>query len=105
VPAHLVYDRTSQGPLWDPKLSAYYYAYDISSGIFTPAVESIPDKFLYFLGLWGDDEYPDWMEEQENFRGFRKWGGGPTGPRYKYLYRTEICPPQEKKICVVLESL
>jgi hypothetical protein len=86
-------------------LSAYYYTYNASSEIFTPAAEATPDKFLYYLGLWGDDEYPDWMEGQENFRGFRKWTGGPTGPRYKHLDRKEVCPPDEKEVCVVLESL
>jgi hypothetical protein len=100
-----VYDRTSQGPLWDPTLSAYYYAYSPSTEIFTPALEGTPDKYLDFLGLWGDDEFPDWMEGQENFKGFRKWSGGPTGPRYKHLDRTEVCPPQEGKECAVLASL
>ena len=105
VPAHLVYDRTSQGFLWDPTLSAYYYSYDTSTGMFKQAIDSMPDDYLYYLGLWGDDQYPDEMEGQENFQGFRKWTDGPMGPLYKHLEREEVCPSTGEQVCVVQESL
>ncbi len=96
VPAHIVFDRTSQGPLWDPTLSANYYTYSLSSQNFTPALQGTPVNYLYFLGKWGDDDRPDDMEGQENFHGFKKWTGGPRGPIDKHLDREDVCLPKRE---------
>jgi len=73
IPSHIVYDRTSQGLVWDPTLSAYYYTYSMSTSAFTPAVANTPTGYLYFQGRWGDQQYLDDVKGQEEFHGFRKW--------------------------------
>lgn len=95
-----MYDHTSNGPLWDPTLSAYYYAWSAETKKFTPAKDDTPENYLYFQGRWGDQEYPDDVEGQDNFHGFHKWTGGPQGPLFKHLDRTEVCLPNRPK-CVI----
>jgi len=94
----VINDTTSAGPLWDPILSAYYYTYTPSSplnGTFTGSDSSTPVSWLYFLGRWGDDQYPDSDPRQVNFLDLNiawKYETGPTGPLDKDLNRTEVCP-------------
>lgn len=104
IPAHIVFDRTSQGPLWDPTLSANYYTFSTNTSTFTPAVKSTPVNYLYFQGKWGDDNRADDMEGQEDFHGFKKWTGGPRGPIDKYLDRKDVCLPSRDK-CEIMTKV
>lgn len=107
IPSHIIYDHCSQGPLWDPTLSAYYYSWaklasssassSPSAFLFTPANNSrsiVPTGYLNFEGKWGDKQYADDATGQEEFQGYRKWTGGPQGPIFKYLDRPTICLPK-----------
>lgn len=57
-----------------------------------------PVDYLYFKGHWGDEQYPESDERQENYFGWIgidelwKYVGGPTGPVHKQLDREEVCP-------------
>jgi len=64
----------------------------------------MPSGYLYFRGKWGDQEYPDEAEGQEEFHGFRKWTGGPEGPLFKYLDREDVCWTSERE-CVIKTEL
>lgn len=100
-------DYTDKGPLWDPLLSAYYYAYDADSNTFTPYDDSYPVKWLYFTGHWGDKQYPDSDPRQELVLGIQelaKYGNGPTGPLDKQLNRTDVCP-DNGNLCIVRDIL
>lgn len=103
IPAHIVYDRTQQGKLWDPTLSAYYYTYETEKKEFTPAVEGTPVNYLYFEGKWGDDQFPQSKKGQEEFYGYVKWIPGPQGPWFKHLDRPEVCLPGRE--CIVKDTL
>lgn len=103
IPAHIVYDRTQQGKLWDPTLSAYYYTYEPEMKKFEPAVEGTPTSYLYFEGKWGDDQFPMGRKGQEEFYGYVKWIGGPQGPWFKHLDRPDVCLPTRD--CVVKDAL
>jgi len=104
IPKRIVYDHTSEGLLWDPTLSAYYYMYDIATKKLTPAKKDSPTEYLEFSGKWGDQEYGDDVKGQENIYGFHKWTGGPQGPMFKNLDRKDVCLPN-KPICIIRESL
>jgi hypothetical protein len=95
IPENLVFDYTSQGLLWDPTLSAYYYTYSPETKKFSPVPEDTPVNYLYFNGYWGDQEYTDDMSEQSSFHGFHKWTGGPQGPWFKHLDREDVCLPHQ----------
>ncbi|EKD21190.1 uncharacterized protein L3040_000771 [Drepanopeziza brunnea f. sp. 'multigermtubi'] len=103
IPAHIAYDRTQQGKLWDPTLEAYYYTLDVTEKKFTAAIEGTPVNYLYFEGHWGDDRLPLESEGQEEFHGYIKWVGGPKGPLDKYLDRLDVCLPTRE--CVVRDSI
>ncbi len=106
----IVNDFTSAGPLWDPALSAYYYAYTPTSaknGTFTPSDASTPSAWLEYLGRWGDKQYPDSDPRQVNFYNLSvewKYGSGPTGPLDKDLNRTGTCPGNAS-LCTTLSAL
>ncbi|TVY89114.1 putative vacuolar protein sorting-associated protein [Lachnellula willkommii] len=104
IPAHIAFDQTSQGPLWDPTLSAYYYTYSSTNNKFAPANDKTPVNYLYFEGQWGDQEYLDSVEGQEEFHGFHKWTSGPQGPIFKHLDRKDVCLPRDGR-CIIKESL
>ncbi|KAH6688823.1 hypothetical protein BKA61DRAFT_304670 [Leptodontidium sp. MPI-SDFR-AT-0119] len=103
IPAHIVYDRTQQGKLWDPTLSAYYYTYSTEKKEFTPAIKDTPVNYLYFEGKWGDDQFPMDKKGQEEFYGYVKWIGGPQGPWFKHLDRPDVCLPTRE--CVVKDRM
>lgn len=104
-------DTTSIGPLWDPTLSAYYYSFIPSSstnGTFVPSDSSTPVSWLYFLGRWGDEQYPDSDPRQVNFLNLNvtwKYETGPTGPLDKGLNRTDTCPNVSGINCTTLSVL
>jgi hypothetical protein len=106
-----VNDTTSAGPMWDPTLSAYYYSFTPSSstnGTFVPSDSSTPVSWLYFLGQWGDEQYPDSDPRQVNFLNLNltwKYESGPTGPLDKGLNRTDACPDVVGTNCTTLSSL
>ncbi|RFU23746.1 hypothetical protein B7463_g12592, partial [Scytalidium lignicola] len=104
IPENIVFDHTSQGHLWDPTLSAYYYTYSVDTKKFTPSGDDTPVNYLYFNGKWGDQEYLDDSTEQSSFQGFHKWTDGPQGPWFKHLDREDVCLPHEVP-CVILPSL
>lgn len=100
-------DTTDGGPLWDPTLAAYYYAYDGESDTFTAYDEHTPVDWLYFEGRWGDEQYPESDPRQElvlGIEGLAKYGSGPTGPGDKGLLREDVCPDDEA-ICIVRKIL
>lgn len=104
-------DFTSPGPVWDPTLSAYFYAYTPSSatnGTFVPSDASSPTGWLYFEGRWGDEQYLDSDPRQVNFLNASvawKYETGPTGPLDKNLNRTDVCPNVVGTPCSTLTAL
>jgi hypothetical protein len=104
-------DSTSPGPLWDPILSAYYYEYTPTSstnGTFVPSDSSTPVSWLYYLGKWGDKQYPDSDPRQVNFLNLNitwRYESGPTGPLDKNLNRTDTCPEMSGTNCTTLSLL
>jgi hypothetical protein len=109
IPENLVFDVTSQGRLWDPTLSAYYYTYSLEPEEITPAIEGTPVNYLYFSGKWGDKEYTDDNPEQSTFQSYHKWTSGPQGPLFKHWDRQTVCWPlgedKDKGGCQVQTSL
>ncbi len=107
----VVNDYTSAGPLWDPTVSAYYYAYapsSASNGTFTPLNSSDSISWLYFLGRWGDEQYLDSDPRQVNLLNLSiqwKYMSGPTGPLDKDLNRTDVCPSASGVTCTTLTAL
>lgn len=92
-------------------LSAYYYSFIPSSatnGTFIPSDSSTPISWLYFLGQWGDEQYPDSDPRQVNFLNLNltwKYESGPTGPLDKGLNRTDTCPDVVGSNCTTFSSL
>ncbi|KAF2452432.1 hypothetical protein BDY21DRAFT_172151 [Lineolata rhizophorae] len=100
LPAGFLEDHTQRGTLWDPALSAYWYSFNPSDQTFTP-YDGAPVAYLNYKGRWGDDRYPDSDSRQFNFFGFRRYEGGPTGPKFKTLDRELVCPDNDPP-CIVL---
>lgn len=104
-------DYTSQGPPWDPTLSAYYYAFTPTSdtnGTLVPSDSSTPISWLYFLGRWGDKQYPDSDPVQVNLLNLNvtwKYETGPTGPLDKGLDRKDTCPDVSGTACTTFTVL
>ena len=95
LPNGILDDYTDQGKLWDPTLSAYSYSYDVNTNTYTPYDSSYPVNWLYFVGKWGDQQYPNSDPRQKEILGISltaKYTGGPTGPEDKQLNRTQVCP-------------
>jgi hypothetical protein len=104
LPIGPLQDYCSQGMLWDPTLSAYYYTFNATTHAFTNADGNSPVGAMHFKGRWGDQQYPMSDSRQKDFFGFKKFVSGPTGPWDKQLNRTKVCP--ENGIpCIVRESL
>ena len=103
LPFGLLHDYTDQGPLWDPTLSAYYYTYDASTQKFGSYDDTTPVNWLYYIGHWGDKQYPNSDPRQHTILGISalaQFQDGPTGPEDKYLNRTNVCPP-DGVLCIV----
>lgn len=91
LPTGFLLDFTSQGLIWDPTLSTYFYTYDGQTSTFS-AIDKSPLGAMLYKGRWGDEQYPDGDPRQSKSYGFHKFVGGPTGPWDKYLNRTLVCP-------------
>lgn len=117
-------DYMSAGALWDPTLDAFYYTFDPSAtpadqpagsdagilaggGAFTAANSSdAPTSWLYFLGRWGDQQYPSTDPRQASlFNLTYEWVTGPTGPWDKQLVRNDVCPSAAGSSCVTSSVL
>ena len=99
----LINDYTDKGTLWDPTLSAYYYAFDANTNTYTADDPSFPTQWLSFVGQWGDQQYPNSdLRQHEIIPGVSataRYTSGPTGPEDKQLNRTQVCPTGEA--CIV----
>ena len=104
LPAGLIQDYTSQGVLWDPILSTYFYNYNSSDASFSSIDPDSPLGHMNYKGKWGDQRYPDDDQRQKNFLGFHKFVDGPTGPWSKELNRAKMCPDNGIP-CIVRTSL
>lgn len=60
--------------------------------------------WLYWLGLWGDKQYPDSDPRQYCILDECQYVDGPTGPLDKNLGRTTVCEHEESP-CVILPSI
>lgn len=94
----LLVDQCKRGPDFDPLLMSYVYSYDRNirgpgPNQFKPLDASSPQPgWLLFNGRWGDQEYPADDKRQQSLVGFKKYGGGPTGPADKQLNRKRVWP-------------
>jgi hypothetical protein len=107
LPAGPLLDYTDKGPFWDPIQSAYWFSYDASSQKFTTYDDSTPVNWLYYLGRWGDEQYPSSDPRQDSVLGIddlSKYTSGPTGPIDKQLNRTDVCP-DNGNLCIVRSIL
>jgi hypothetical protein len=104
LPRGLIQDYTSKGRLWDPVKSTYLYTYDAETASFHSADGESPVGAMYFKGQWGDQQYARSDPRQEEFLGFYKYTGGPTGPQDKQLNRTKVCP-DDGILCIIRDSL
>jgi hypothetical protein len=107
LPDGPVEDYTNKGAFWDPAKSAYWYSYNANSQQFTAYDASTPVNWLYFLGRWGDKQYPNSDPRQQtifNIPGSQKYANGPTGPEDKQLNRTHVCP-DNGNLCIVRSIL
>jgi hypothetical protein len=109
-PGVLLPDETSEGPFWDPTLSAFYFSYDLSTESFTSLPNPVggdqaPSNFLQFLGHWGDPQLPADDPAQVLIGDFAKYEGGPTGPLAKRLGRKQVCNVDDNEDCYVKRTL
>ncbi|PYI14886.1 hypothetical protein BO99DRAFT_369416 [Aspergillus violaceofuscus CBS 115571] len=95
LPTGLIVDYTDRGVLWDPTLNGYAYSYDATNKKFQPYYSKYPVNWLEYNGQWGDDALPGGPE----LFGQAKYTGGPNGPKFKHIVRSEVCP---KSPCLVL---
>ncbi|RKF60310.1 putative vacuolar protein sorting-associated protein TDA6 [Erysiphe neolycopersici] len=91
----LVVDHTSEGKLWDPIQSAFFYTFNPTSNTIESVDES-PLSIMKFNGRWGDARYPKGVHGQKKFFGNRKYVDGPSGPLDKNLNRKNVCPDKYK---------
>jgi hypothetical protein len=94
--AILLKDYCDRGTLWDPTKSAYIYTRDgtVAHG-FRAYNGQDPIAWLAYSGQWGDQELPQNDARQRDGLGLgfsRTWTQGPTGPAFKDLTRTNVCP-------------
>ncbi|KAK0241397.1 hypothetical protein EDD85DRAFT_763209 [Armillaria nabsnona] len=101
LPFGLLHDTTDAGFFWDVTKNYRGFWYDVSSGDFSSAggvdvggseQGSEGVSWLDWLGLWGDEQYPDSDSRQYCLFGQCHYVSGPTGPLAKHLDRTDICP-------------
>lgn len=94
-----IYQSCYAGILYDPIQSAYFYTYDVNNGTFTAYDSSSPVNWLYFTGMWGDEQLPNDAPGQVILFGQAKYSSGPTGPEDKNLNRTTICDGEDP--CII----
>lgn len=95
-------DHCDAGQTWDPVLSAYFYRYEPSTFELTRLFTSSHNEttasnltsFLYYTGIWGDEQYPDDDPIQQTVPrfGMKRFVSGPTGPTNKHLVRKGLAP-------------
>lgn len=99
---YILVDYCDAGVLWDPVQSAYFYHMDATtsklSRLFLPdtplPLESNLTSFFYYLGIWGDAQYPNDHPSQITVPifGLKRFVSGPQGPIYKGLVRKTLFP-------------
>ena len=104
LPIGPLQDYCSQGMLWDPTLSAYFYIYNGTTHCFTSADENSPVGAMHYRGRWGDQQYPISDKRQKEFFGFKKFVSGPLGPWAKQLDRMKVCP-DNGILCIIRDGL
>lgn len=105
LPAHIAFDDTSAGSLWDPTLAAFYYLYNPETNVFTAARPGDPESHLYYQGQWGDKQYPDDDPIQMVYDyGYHKFTSGPNGPQFKHLGRKDVCLDESQQ-CIIRTTL
>ncbi|KAK6004290.1 hypothetical protein QM012_009140 [Aureobasidium pullulans] len=114
IVGNIVTDTTDAGFYWDVSQNHRGYYYDNSSGILTnaggadiggteQATETV--DWLYWGGMWGDEQYPDSDKRQSCALGIDDlchYQSGPTGPLTKNLGRTAVC--QKEDGCTIKTS-
>lgn len=76
-------DTTSEGTLWDPVQSAYFYAVSFPAGAGADDsseptfaayddTSSTPVAWLDYMGHWGDEQLPDGDKRQQSLFGAKK---------------------------------
>lgn len=93
-------DLADKGRLWDPIKPAYFYKYDPTTEVLTPADPgSDPVDWFHFNGRWGDKRYTDSDPRQKPvpYFGLKKYDDGPTGPKFKHLVRKGLMPDEKEK--------
>ncbi|KAH8819148.1 hypothetical protein F5884DRAFT_4217 [Xylogone sp. PMI_703] len=111
-----IFDKTSQGLVWDVTLNYRGFTFDTATSTFTSASgvdiggsEQGPEgtSWLNWLGIWGDQQYPDSDSRQncdfEDITNECTYVSGPTGPLAKNLGRTALC--ENESDCTIKDSL
>ena len=93
LPFGVILDMTDAGPLWDVTLNYRGYWFDGSefssaggAGIGGAAQETEGVSWLYWLGRWGDEQYPFSDRRQYGLFGFYHYVSGPTGA-FRFSFR------------------
>jgi hypothetical protein len=97
-----LFDWCDAGISWDPVQSAYFYqlapeTYQLQR-LFVPELNQSTStnftSFLYYHGIWGDEQYPDDNPIQKTTPkfGLKRFVSGPTGPLSKPLIRKGLGP-------------
>ncbi|KAH0286396.1 hypothetical protein M436DRAFT_76766 [Aureobasidium namibiae CBS 147.97] len=111
----IVTDTTDAGTYWDVTQNYRGYYYTNATGVVTNAggvdvggIEQASETvdWLYWSGMWGDEQYPTSDSRQNCALGIDDlchYQSGPTGPLTKNLGRTAVC--QKEDGCTVKTSL
>lgn len=112
LPFGLLSDYANAGMLWDPALNANVYALNFSSTPLPPHVAwwpsdpaeeavmqlhpalqnpTAPVGWFRYNGFWGDKQLPVGDPRQFGIGGLWSWANGPRGPRWKDLWRRNVC--------------
>ncbi|KAL2031091.1 hypothetical protein VTO58DRAFT_106442 [Aureobasidium pullulans] len=115
IVGNIVTDTTDAGSYWDVAQNYRGYYYDTASKTFTSAggigvggTEQTAEgvNWLSWLGMWGDEQYPDSDKRQSCALGIDDlchYQSGPTGPLDKNLGRTAVC--QKEDNCTIKTKL
>ncbi|PNY26184.1 vacuolar protein sorting-associated protein TDA6 [Tolypocladium capitatum] len=124
IPFRLLKDVTDRGPLWDPALNNYAYHYDYTrdkredtkepdveeeepddTHSLVPAASNpnAPTSWFHYRGRWGDQVYSLADVRQWRLFGQYHYVTGPSGPKFKRLYRSELCQSVKCRILYKLD--
>ncbi|KAI5242011.1 hypothetical protein E4T43_04985 [Aureobasidium subglaciale] len=107
IVGNIVTDITDAGPYWDIVQNYRGYYYDPASntvtsagGVGVGATEQASERvdWLYWAGMWGDEQYPTSDKRQSCALGIDDlchYQTGPTGPLTKNLGRTAVCQKED----------